>query len=801
MNSDLKNLDKRKFFDVVNPNISPCVRLVRNFLEDVGLGKRSISDESSSSYPEDCKSSPSKPLRKEVKSSAKVQMRKTAGKKLRDKNKQFEEDFVWNSSDDEMEGERSSNPLSFTAKNYGDGKVDSKKTPRHDTDNLTQNYVPPPPPGIAEIPPLPLSEKETLKQKKPMLAAQSLSMLTGLITTAKAENVIHQPHVSHRDLPENSDWWGKSSDTKNCQPHVSPIKESKYIEKCLPFGESVGSVDSVTECWLNDQSHVMTSNSNTSTPKGQKKIAESRYTCQSLLDKDAEEFRLRRPSTSLKTSPRPVMVKTEKDANNNFNAIPINYRIARPEGSDGYLDIKGKKQGIIQSPVKLELVALPVKTLFKTESLQNKDDKTDGDSSGVADSGWEEDSGVSDGKDSGKFADNWLETSQEKATFIRGGEVWTETVPKVVTTGKSNHPYKSNVGRGHNAMNDWCETGINSKTGQHYVHSLNKLQEAYSSGDEWCETGSGAKSKQVTSALTGIKGHNPKDDWGSSVTGPSTEISTGKVNIREPNETKLNKPEPDTQSNNPRASTLSPVAKYIKNMSKGGVSKILPPIPAKLVGKIGGKDLGFHFPIGVTTSSKGDVIVADTGNHLVKIFTADSKLKLTIGTMLKPAMQRPSAVVVNERNELFVKDDKCIRMFDLERGAIIRQMGIGQLSQPYGLSMTPDKNLLTLDVDKRNPRIVIFSQEGELVNSFPYTPLQGRIPQTRCRFLDVGKSTLVVSDLGRHEIYVTDLQGRIKSYFGRGGYGNGEFFEPSGVVVDSSGNMIVADSKNDRVQV
>lgn len=63
--------------------------------------------------------------------------------------------------------------------------------------------------------------------------------------------------------------------------------------------------------------------------------------------------------------------------------------------------------------------------------------------------------------------------------------------------------------------------------------------------------------------------------------------------------------------------------------------------------------------------------------------------------------------------------------------------------------MTPDKNLLTLDVDKRNPKIVIFSQKGELVNSFPYEPLQGRIPQTRCRFLDVGQSTLVVSDLGK----------------------------------------------------
>ena len=48
---------------------------------------------------------------------------------------------------------------------------------------------------------------------------------------------------------------------------------------------------------------------------------------------------------------------------------------------------------------------------------------------------------------------------------------------------------------------------------------------------------------------------------------------------------------------------------------------------------------------------------------------------------------------------------------------------------------------------------------------------------------------------------MTDLQGKLKFTFGRGGYGNGEFYEPSGIEVDSSGNMIIADSKNDRIQV
>ena len=63
-----------------------------------------------------------------------------------------------------------------------------------------------------------------------------------------------------------------------------------------------------------------------------------------------------------------------------------------------------------------------------------------------------------------------------------------------------------------------------------------------------------------------------------------------------------------------------------------GFSKVVPPIPAKLTMKIGGKDCGLHFPIGVTTTSRGDIVVADTGNHLVKIFSPDGKLRLTVGT-------------------------------------------------------------------------------------------------------------------------------------------------------------------------
>ena len=58
---------------------------------------------------------------------------------------------------------------------------------------------------------------------------------------------------------------------------------------------------------------------------------------------------------------------------------------------------------------------------------------------------------------------------------------------------------------------------------------------------------------------------------------------------------------------------------------------------------------------------------------------------------------------------------------------------------------------------------------------------------------------------GRSLIYGTSLRNQFDltctSVFGGHGRGNGEMNDPSGLFIDSGGNIISADSKNDRVQV
>jgi hypothetical protein len=60
------------------------------------------------------------------------------------------------------------------------------------------------------------------------------------------------------------------------------------------------------------------------------------------------------------------------------------------------------------------------------------------------------------------------------------------------------------------------------------------------------------------------------------------------------------------------------------------------------------------------------------------------KRVINVILQLNPAMQRPSAIVVNKKDEIFVKDDLCIRVFETVEGRLLRQMGINQLTMPYG---------------------------------------------------------------------------------------------------------------------
>ncbi|KAK3595304.1 hypothetical protein CHS0354_004453 [Potamilus streckersoni] len=226
-------------------------------------------------------------------------------------------------------------------------------------------------------------------------------------------------------------------------------------------------------------------------------------------------------------------------------------------------------------------------------------------------------------------------------------------------------------------------------------------------------------------------------------------------------------------------------------------------LKAKLVIQFGhhGKGIfsGMHFPIGITVNTRGQIIVCDTGNHVVKIFSSTGTFLWSIGVDPSfPSMHRPSAVVVNENDDIFVKDDICIQVFN-RHGVHLRLIGHHLFHNPYGLEMMHDGTLVVLDTYPKDPRLYFISQFGVLLRCYPFHPLLYCPPFSKCRFLAISDDNIIISDLGRSEIYVTTVDGRLRHTIGQKGHGPGEFFEPSGVVADGHGNLIIADSKNNRL--
>ncbi|XP_078588432.1 uncharacterized protein LOC144869219 [Branchiostoma floridae x Branchiostoma japonicum] len=209
----------------------------------------------------------------------------------------------------------------------------------------------------------------------------------------------------------------------------------------------------------------------------------------------------------------------------------------------------------------------------------------------------------------------------------------------------------------------------------------------------------------------------------------------------------------------------------------------------------------FSFPIGVAVDSYWGIFVTDTGNNRVQVFDGEGHFKFKFGTIggRDGEFLRPSAIVVTPAGDIVVKDDKKIQVFDSE-GRFVRRFGDNVLRAPFGLALTSQGHLVTVNAPRQDPAAVLtFTLTGDLVQRSLFEPVQGR--PNKLRFLAVSQQNLIVSDLGNNTVYVTTLDGKSVLQFGSHGIGDGLLSEPAGVAVDWSGNIIVADSRNCRVQV
>lgn len=253
----------------------------------------------------------------------------------------------------------------------------------------------------------------------------------------------------------------------------------------------------------------------------------------------------------------------------------------------------------------------------------------------------------------------------------------------------------------------------------------------------------------------------------------------------------------------------------------------------------------------------GEIFVADSRNHRVKIFNTSGMLLFQFGSDFK--MRMPTAVAVDSRGFIYVlhgyRGVQNVSLYNY-RGIFQKTFSFDDLPldtlvvQPSGIALDGEDNLYVLDDNPSVKRFFVFNPEGEFIKSFQimaeldekqtkesfcgkpfisrdgtvyipnpligtiyaYSPdgeflrhigMKGSAPGKLTFPADVAEDSeghILVLDAMRHNVVVYDREGRFISEFGGFGMSNGWFYSPISIAVDPQNRAYIAQVAGDRVQ-
>jgi sugar lactone lactonase YvrE len=244
-------------------------------------------------------------------------------------------------------------------------------------------------------------------------------------------------------------------------------------------------------------------------------------------------------------------------------------------------------------------------------------------------------------------------------------------------------------------------------------------------------------------------------------------------------------------------------------------------------------------PAGIAIDAKGNIWVADSANNRVDEFTSTGTFTKAFGwgvsngkleaqtctTSCKAGLagsgngefKKPWGIAMAPTGEILVSDVENNRVEEFSsEGAYVRQFGTkgtgnGQFSEPAGLATLSNGNIWVADAT--NNRVEEFSSEGKYVTQV------GSLSHPQGIAVDSGSDIWVV-DSHNNRVEELSSSGTFLATFGWGvtngkselqrctasckvgiaGKGNGQFSEPTGIAVDSKGELWVVDGANSRVE-
>jgi DNA-binding beta-propeller fold protein YncE len=242
---------------------------------------------------------------------------------------------------------------------------------------------------------------------------------------------------------------------------------------------------------------------------------------------------------------------------------------------------------------------------------------------------------------------------------------------------------------------------------------------------------------------------------------------------------------------------------FVKAVSKPEDLNIRPGILKRWVNYIIGRAAAsIVSPYGITTDSQGRLYVVDTFLKRIHVFDA-SRNQYFFFPADRTLLASPVGIAIDNLGIVYITDSKrdVVNIFEDYGKKFLSTIGRGIFKRPTGIAVNPKTSEL-LVVDTLQSRIFRFDLSNRMPKGSFGTDgaTEGLFHYPTNIFVTL-TGDIIVSDALNFRVQVFSPEGLFKFTFGHMGNSPGTFSRPKGVAADSDDNIYVVDALFDNIQI
>jgi DNA-binding beta-propeller fold protein YncE len=242
---------------------------------------------------------------------------------------------------------------------------------------------------------------------------------------------------------------------------------------------------------------------------------------------------------------------------------------------------------------------------------------------------------------------------------------------------------------------------------------------------------------------------------------------------------------------------------FVKAVSKPEDLNIRPGILKRVVNYIVGRGAAsIVSPYGIATDARGRLYVVDTFLKRIHVFDAAGNQYFFFPAD-RTMLASPVGIAIDKDGVAYITDSKkgLVYIFKDSGKTFLSTIGRDIFKRPTGIAVNPKTSEL-LVVDTLQSRVFRFDLSSRSPKGSFGTDgaTKGRFHYPTNIFVTL-TGNIIVSDALNFRVQVFSPQGRFLFTFGRMGDVPGTFSRPKGVAADSDGNIYVVDALFDNIQV